>query len=160
MKTSRLNTSAHLKAGHLKALARLGLAAGALYMAPSVLQLDQARASGAISIATDPLTVRECSDCHVPYAPRYLRAYAWQKIMANLGDHFGEDASLDEATRLKIEEYLVYNGGRPRKIGLRISDKTWFKKEHDARHISAKALEKAGSLSNCTACHAVRAPRK
>ncbi|MCK5444762.1 MAG: cytochrome C [Rhodospirillaceae bacterium] len=140
----------------LKALTRLGLAAGAFYVAPLMLQMDQASASGAISLATDPLTAQECSDCHPAYGPRYLRAYAWQKIMANLDDHFGEDATVDEDVRLKIEKYLVYNAGRPRKIGLRISEKTWFKKEHDARHISARMLEKAGSISNCTACHSVK----
>lgn len=155
-----MKTTRESAARHVKALARLGLAAGALYMAPSVLSLDQARASGAISIATDPLTVKECSACHTPYAPRYLRAYAWQEIMANLGDHFGEDASVAESARLKIEKYLVYNAGRPRKIGLKISDKKWFKKEHDPRRIKPEAMEKAGTFANCTACHKVRKPKK
>ena len=140
----------------LKALARLGITAGALYITPTLMQLDLASASGAISAATDPLTAKECSDCHMAYGPRYLRAYAWQKIMGNLSDHFGEDASVEESARLKIEKYLVYNAGRPRKIGLRISDKKWFKKEHSDRHISAKVMAKAGSLSNCAACHQIK----
>lgn len=140
----------------LKALSRLGLVAGALYMTPTLLQLDNAQASGAISLATDALTVQECSDCHPAYSPRFLRAYAWQKIMSDLGNHFGEDISLDETTRLQIEEYLVYNGSRPRKIGLRITTKKWFIREHSARKIGAKAMKKAVSLSNCTACHNVR----
>lgn len=144
----------------LTALSRLGIVAGTLYMTPVVMQLDQAFASGAISIATDPLTRQECSDCHPAYGPRYLRAYAWQKIMSNLGEHFGEDASVEESVRLKIEKYLVYNAGRPRKIGLRISEKKWFKKEHAERKIDPQALAKAGSLSNCTACHPVRKSKK
>lgn len=142
-----------------KALSRLGLAAGALYIAPSIMQMNQAHASGAITVATDPLTVTECGDCHVPYGPRYLRAYAWQKIMADLQNHYGEDASLDEATRLKIEEYLVYNGSRPRDIGIRITEKRWFVKEHGPRHIKQEDMAKAKTLANCTACHATR-PQK
>jgi len=140
----------------LKALSRLGLVAGALYITPTLLQLDNAQASGAISLATDALTVQECSDCHPAYSPRYLRAYAWQKIMGNLSNHFGEDISLNEPTRLQIEEYLVYNGSRPRKIGQRISTKKWFVREHSARKIGSKAMKKAVSLSNCTACHNVK----
>jgi len=144
----------------LAALSRLGLVAGALYMTPVILQLDPASASGAISLATDPLTLKECSDCHPAYGPRFLRGYAWQKIMGNLSNHFGEDASLDEDSRLKIEKYLIYNAGHPRKIGIRISEKKWFVREHGDKHISATALKKAGSLSNCTACHKVRVPKK
>ncbi|MBC8267901.1 MAG: cytochrome C [Rhodospirillaceae bacterium] len=144
------------KQGRLMALARLGLAAGALYVAPTFVQLGQASASGALSIATDPLTRKECGECHTPYSPRFLRAYAWQKIMGNLSNHFGEDASLQESTRLKIEKYLVYNASRPRQIGIRISDFKWFKREHSANKISAKAMEKAVSFSNCTACHQVK----
>jgi len=141
------------KTTRAKALARLGIAAGALYMAPALIQLDQAHASGVISLANDPLTVQECGACHPAYAPRLLRSYAWQKIMGDLANHFGEDASVNEATRIKIEEYLVYNGSRPRKIGLRITDKKWFKKEHALRKVGTTAMEKAKSISNCTACH-------
>lgn len=144
------------RSSRLKALSRLGLVAGTLYMTPTLLQLDNALASGAITLANDPVTVQECSDCHPAYAPRYLRAYAWQKIMGNLNNHFGEDISLDEATRLQIEEYLVYNGSRPRKVGLRITAKKWFVREHSARKIGSKMMKKAVSLSNCTACHNVR----
>lgn len=144
----------------LAALSRLGLVAGAMYMTPVILQLDPASASGAISLASDPLTVKECSDCHPAYGPRFLRSYAWQKIMSNLSDHFGEDASIEEDARLKIEKYLIYNAGHPRKIGIRISEKKWFVREHGEKHISAKAMDKAGSLSNCTACHKVRVPKK
>lgn len=138
------------------ALARLGLAAGAIYAAPTLMQLGPALASGAIATATDALTVQECGECHMPYSPRFLRAYAWQKVMANLGDHFGEDASLNEDTRHKIETYLVFNASRPRKIETRISNFKWFKREHNPKRFSAAVIARAKSFSNCTACHAVR----
>jgi len=138
------------------ALARLGLAAGALYVAPALSPLTPAAASGALAIASDPLTAKECGECHMAYSPRFLRGYGWQKIMANLGNHFGEDASLPEASRRKIEKYLIYNGSRPRNIYTRISDYTWFKREHSAKRINARAMKKAGSFSNCPACHQVR----
>ncbi|MFC1672531.1 cytochrome C [Pseudomonadota bacterium] len=140
----------------LKALACLGLTAGTIYATPTLTGLTVAHASGAISIAKDPLTVAECGECHIPYAPRYLRAYAWQKLMANLDDHFGEDASLDEATRQQIEEYLIHKAGKPRKFVIKISERSWFKKEHNERNVSAKSLAKARSFANCQACHKIR----
>lgn len=151
-----MTKSSSNKLNHVKTLARLGLAVGALYMAPSLMKLDAAHASGAISLASDPLTVQECSDCHLAYKPSYLRAYAWQAIMGNLENHFGEDASLDEGTRILIEEYLVYNASRPRKIGLRITNKKWFKREHGGRRMAARVAEKKITFSNCAGCHKVR----
>ncbi len=138
------------------ALARIGLVAGVFFVAPSFMQSGQASESGSIAAATDPLTLQECGDCHTAFNPRFLRAYAWQKIMSNLDNHFGEDASLDEEVRLKIEKYLIYNAGRPRKINIRISEFKWFKREHNLRRISKKMMANAGKFSNCTACHQVR----
>ncbi|MBL4692791.1 MAG: hypothetical protein JKY92_05625 [Magnetovibrio sp.] len=152
-----MTTAPLTKLSRAKALTRLGIAVGALYMAPAIVQLDTAHASGAISLASDPLTAQECSDCHPAYKPSYLRAYAWQKIMANLGNHFGEDASInDETTRVKIEEYLVYNASRPRRIGLRITEKKWFKRKHQGHKMLAKLEKNKMTFSNCVLCHRVK----
>lgn len=151
-----MDTRKSKKHSRMLALARLGLVAGAVYVAPSLMQLGQASASGAIPVATDPLTLKECGDCHTAYSPLFLRAYAWQKIMSNLDNHFGEDASIKESVRLKIEKYLIYNASRPRKIGIRISEFKWFKRRHNSKTINAKMMAKAGKFSNCTGCHQVR----
>lgn len=152
-----MKTGETKKLDHLKALARLGLAVGAIYAAPVLTPLaQQASASGALTIATDPLTVKECGACHIPFSPRFLRSYAWQKIMIDLGNHFGEDASLPEDQRQKIEHYLVYNASRPRNIETRISNYKWFQRAHDAKRFSASTLEKVGTFSNCAGCHQIK----
>ncbi len=52
-------------------------------------------------------TKKECTSCHLMFPPEMLPARSWQKLMADLSNHFGEDASLDQATRDEIEKYLV-----------------------------------------------------
>ena len=44
-----------------------------------------------------PAYVQECGSCHVAFAPGLLPAASWQRLMADLGRHFGSDASLDAA---------------------------------------------------------------
>ena len=77
-------------------------------------------------------------------------------MMTTLDDHFGENATLDEATRAEIEAYLVANAGRDRsKAGsapLRISELPWFREEH-AEEVSKRQIEEAKSWANCNACH-------
>ncbi|SFJ39692.1 diheme cytochrome c [Celeribacter neptunius] len=109
-----------------------------------------------------PLTQEECSACHMAYPPSLLPARSWSEIMNTLDDHFGEDASLGEEARAEIEAYLVSaagdaNGRRFRaapadETPLRITDLPWFNREHK-REVSTRMLERAGSMSNCSACH-------
>jgi len=108
-------------------------------------------------VVTDATTKTECSDCHIAYAPGFLPTRSWKAIMANLGDHFGEDASLDPATTDAIQAYLVANssdewGKATEGTPMRISELPWFKQEH-GREVSKKALARAKSMSNCGACH-------
>ncbi len=99
----------------------------------------------------------ECGACHIPYPARFLPKASWAVIMANLSDHFGEDASLADDTAAKIRNYLLTNAARWRvsknvKPPLRITKLRWFLREH--RHeVSPRRLKKAGSWSNCAACH-------
>ncbi|NQU56853.1 MAG: cytochrome C [Rhodospirillales bacterium] len=151
------------KMGRRQALALLGLAAVSAYAAPTLMKLNPAAASGggvsgggmggasggANLLATDPTVVKECSECHDAYSPRLLPSSSWRKVMGDLGNHFGEDASLNEATRSKIEKHLVSNSGRGGDGSIRISQSRWFRSEHrgDVTKHAAK------SWSNCTACH-------
>jgi hypothetical protein len=120
--------------------------------------------------AADPgreTTAKECSACHMIYLPGLLPQRSWRAIMADLPNHFGGDASLDEATRLEIEAYLVANaadagGRRPgllrgvgrNEVPLRITDMPWFQSEHGtrARNVAANSPD-IKSISNCTGCH-------
>lgn len=109
----------------------------------------------------------ECSDCHMAYQAGFLPKRSWSAILATLPDHFGEDASLDAASRKDIEAYLRANaadrdGRNPRwlraipadAVPLRISELPWFRREHGARRVArAKSDPEIGSISNCQACH-------
>lgn len=107
-------------------------------------------------------TLAECSACHMAYPPSLLPARSWQSIMGSLDNHFGENAGLDAATRAEIEAYLVasagdaggrrFRGAAPEVTPLRITELPWFVREH-AEEVSARMRERAGSMSNCTACH-------
>ncbi len=117
-------------------------------------------AVGADRFVTDEMTKTECSACHIAFPPRLLPAANWEAVMAGLKDHFGEDASLDEASVTHIRDYLVANAGKddPNAIDgagkplLRISERAWFVREH-GKEVSQASLQKAGSWANCVACH-------
>lgn len=118
-------------------------------------------ANAADRMVTDEMTKAECSACHIAYPPRMLPAASWEAVMGGLKTHFGEDASLDEATVTHIRDYLVANAGKadPKAVDaegkplLRISERSWFRHEH-SDEVSPAALKKAGSWANCVACHA------
>ncbi len=115
-----------------------------------------------MAAVTEPLVKKECSACHMAFQPGFLPAASWTAIMADLPNHFGEDASLPPETARQIEGWLVANaadaGGRamrgidPAKPPLRITELAWWKREHE-EEVSAAARKKAGSMANCLACH-------
>lgn len=82
-----------------------GLALAALMLAPPVLGASFFR-----SVA-DADARKECGACHMPYPPALMPARSWEKIIGALPNHFGEDASLPEPTRLKILAYMTGNAG-------------------------------------------------
>jgi hypothetical protein len=112
----------------------------------------------------------ECGSCHFPYQPGLLPTGSWQKLLAAsaLEDHFGENAELDEDTRLQLLAILEKGAAdksyykRSRKImaslkgdtPLRITEIPYIRRKHDeipARLI--KPNDKVKSLSYCNACH-------
>ena len=110
----------------------------------------------------------ECGSCHVAYPPALLPARSWEKLMAGLANHFGEDASLDAATTREITEYLVRESGdraasrtgrkaaravAPGEAPLRITETRWFRRQHD--EIAPAVFRRAAirSAANCGACH-------
>lgn len=140
-----------------RSLAVLTLLAGALYAAPLVTELGSARASGGgrgggsgvVATATEPTTKKECGACHMAYPPNTLPAGSWRAIMSDLGNHFGDDASLNAATSQKITDYLVNNAGGWGQGPLRITETRWFMSEHGKRRFANRTK----SLANCTECH-------
>jgi mono/diheme cytochrome c family protein len=115
---------------------------------------------------TAPVVIKECGACHMVYQPAFLPARSWNKMMKGLKDHFGENAELDEAKIKQITTYLTANAGdrrngyRMRRLGaketpLRISEMSWFKREHRRGRVSPATLKRRGaaSVSDCVACH-------
>jgi len=100
------------------------------------------------------------------FQPAFLPARSWEKIMDNLSDHFGEDASLPADKVEHIKKYLMANaadkrwgskmmrGVRKDWTPLRITELPYWKREHD-EEVPARAWKdpKVGSKANCKACH-------
>ena len=110
----------------------------------------------------------ECAACHAAYHPGLLPARSWAAVMNGLDRHFGENATLDAATRDEIAGFLAANAAdrngnrRSARIAasipaaaapLRISETPYIRAKHD--EISADVWRRpgVGGAANCTACH-------
>ena len=115
---------------------------------------------------SDAMTRKECGECHMAFQPAFLPARSWEKIMDNLSDHFGEDASLPKDKAEHIKKYLMANaadrrwgskmmrGVRKDWTPIRITELPYWKHEHEGE-VPARAWKdpKVGSKANCKACH-------
>lgn len=122
-----------------------------------------------LSTVTSKQYATECGACHFAYQPGWLPARSWKKMMAQLDDHFGENAELDQNTSDQITRYLVdesadnrahrksrkiLRGIRSDEAPLRISTLRYMLSKHDEipqRMIKGNA--RVGSAANCIACH-------
>lgn len=116
---------------------------------------------------SDPATAKECGACHMAYQPRLLPRKSWEKLMDNLADHFGENATLDDKTRGQIRAYLTANAAETHGAGgkwlrgvdtanppLRVSELPRFRKEHGERKAAAmKQRLGVKTWADCVACH-------
>ena len=115
---------------------------------------------------TDQPTKDECSACHFAYPASMLPEVSWKKIMGNLENHFGEDASLDTETNQHITQHLVAQAGDTKLRNsnfvrgldlqnppIRITETKYWIRLHPA--ISKEYLQSglAGLKSNCAVCH-------
>jgi cytochrome b len=114
-----------------------------------------------------PLFDNECRSCHTLYPPFLLPKDSWTKLMDNLENHFGDDASLDTQDTIFIKEYLVKNSAESStkeaafKILSSIKDKNtiaitktpYWKKRHKEIDAAIFASKEVRAQSNCKACH-------
>lgn len=113
--------------------------------------------AGSVAPVNNALYQKECASCHFGYQPALLNKASWEKVMTNLSDHFGTDASLGKVESEQILNYLVTNAGSGKitanNTTMQITKSPYFIKEH--RKISANLIEQkeVGSLANCMACH-------
>jgi hypothetical protein len=102
---------------------------------------------------------QECGACHTAYPSRFLPAASWQRLLGNLGHHFGTDASLDAAATQRLSGWLAAHAGGSGRRGAeappgdRITRSAWFIGEH--REIDATVWKRSAvkSAANCAACH-------
>lgn len=67
--------------------------------------------ASSIAPADNALYQKECASCHFGYQPALLGRASWEKVMGNLSDHFGTDASLGKSESEQILNYLVSHAG-------------------------------------------------
>ncbi|MFZ5481470.1 MAG: cytochrome C [Myxococcota bacterium] len=107
------------------------------------------------AVPPDPSYAKECGSCHLAFPPPLLPARTWVTILGNLGDHFGDDASLPDEKRAALTAWLVASAGRDRGDDtLRVTGTRWFRSEHDelpGRLVGPAAEVK--SWAACASCH-------
>ena len=123
-----------------------------------------------VAVVANPLYKEECGSCHMAYPPGLLPGRSWEKMMASLEEHFGENAELDSATAAELTRFLVehsadaepqYRRSRhitrdlsSESVPLRITELAYFRHEHDEIPVRlVNANPKVNSYSNCNACH-------
>lgn len=130
--------------------------AGGLLLSTVVLAGDHGKKS--MPVNTPPLYLSECGSCHTAFPPVALGAGEWRGIMANLNKHYGDNATLDAASRQQIESFLRENAGTDSaKIGadgtVRLAQGAWFKGRHREVADSVWRDPKIKSAANCGGCH-------
>ena len=109
----------------------------------------------------------ECISCHTLYPPFLLPKKSWIILMDDLENHFGDDASLDDDTKISIRDYLVKNSAenstkesafkflksiKDRDI-IAMSESSYWKKRHKNIDKEVFKRDNIKNLSNCKACH-------
>jgi nitrate/TMAO reductase-like tetraheme cytochrome c subunit len=127
-----------------------------------------ATASGAraetFPVIKNQTVLTECGDCHMAFPPETLPEAVWQKMMADLSNHFGEDASLEPAPVAEILAYYSKNSSDVSNVRAarkwraagsfaRIIDAPRFKDKHGGCTDEVWSHEKVTSKANCLACH-------
>lgn len=114
---------------------------------------------------------KECGSCHFDYPPFLLTLNAWEKIMGNLENHYGTDASLDEEDKEQILAFLKQNNAlnfdtkfrkslketlnelsKEENSTISITKYEFYKKAH--QNLNPQIFQrKLVKKENCIACH-------
>ena len=102
------------EAAHLPTTPRPMLAAGIVVAlgavaVPVIMHASGLPAPGVPSAALPAMYVKECGACHSVHHPSLAPIATWTGLLAGLGDHFGETASLSPEVAAGIQSYLQSN---------------------------------------------------
>ena len=105
-----------------------------------------------------PSYQQECAACHLAYPPAFLPAVSWKRMMSNLEQHFGSDASIDSKTANEITSWLTDHAGTYKRVKEapkddRITLSAWFVRKHRKIEDEVWLRESIKSKANCLACH-------
>lgn len=114
-----------------------------------------------------PLFVNECASCHTLYPPTLLPKRSWEIMMADLENHFGDDASLEPEETQGVLDYLLANSAESstseasvyilkslqNKDTIAITQTPFWKKRHKNIDDVYFKSDKVKSRGNCKACH-------
>jgi Dihaem cytochrome c len=142
---------------------------GVVLLLVTVVTTAPAAGDERVPPVTDPVVTQECGSCHLAFPPQFLPQRSWQKLVETLADHFGENASLGEAERQAVLDYLLVHaadgpkaGRAGRKFGqgiaagqtpLRITETPWWVQEHREVRADRWQSPTVKSKANCLACH-------
>lgn len=133
-----------------------------------VLGRAQAGGNHFYAPVADPVVKEECGSCHIAFAPSMLPTSSWQRIMGNLKNHFGDDASVDAETVARISRYHManaadaggqrYSGKLLKGVALdsapqRITELPAWVREHRKVPDWEWRHKEVRTKANCAACH-------
>ena len=117
------------------------------------------------AVAYLPAYASNCADCHHAHHPSLRLAADWERIIAGLEDHFGEDATIGAKTEAEILAFLKANDarrfdteaavrmGRVQTKDLRITSGEYWQMRHAGIPEPVFRSPAVGSKANCNACH-------
>lgn len=122
-----------------------------------------------VPAVTDPVVKKECGACHMVFPPQFLPKRSWQKLVANLSDHFGENAALGDVARRAVLDYHLANAADSPRAGreggkfarsvaagqtpLRITETGRWAAKHREVRADRWTNPEVKSRANCAACH-------
>lgn len=105
---------------------------------------------------------QECGSCHIAYAPFLLPKSAWDSMMSDLENHFGDDASLEEETHARIAVFLEKYANdvldtkftqQKESKEIAISQTPYWEVAHRKLNPKIFKTEAIKSKANCQTCH-------
>jgi hypothetical protein len=120
-----------------------------------------------VEAVTNNTYSENCGACHFSYQPGLLPSRSWDRILADLENHFGESIELDPGPRKAISKYLRTHAADHASSGIsakimrclgsstpaRITEIPFVLNRHHKIAPEVFKRDSIGSFSNCTACH-------